>query len=39
MIGTLPIQHYVSVALNNHAKDIKRIVPGIDNKPMRINFL
>lgn len=39
MMGTLPIQHYVSVALDNHAKDIARIQPGVDPKPLHVNFL
>ena len=39
MMGTLPIQHYVSVALDNHAKGIARIQPGIGQKPLHVNFL
>lgn len=39
MMGTLPIQHYVSVALDNHAKGIQRIRPGGEPKPMHVNFL
>ena len=39
MMGTLPIQHYVSVALDNHAKGIRRIQPGDDPKPLHVNFL
>jgi len=39
MMGTLPIQHYVSVALDNHIKDIERIKPAVGNKPMHVNFL
>ncbi|OEC59924.1 MULTISPECIES: radical SAM protein [Pseudomonadaceae] len=39
MMGTLPIQHYVSVALDNHAKGIQRIQPGIGAKPLHHNFL
>ncbi|MEK6763041.1 MAG: radical SAM protein [Nitrospirota bacterium] len=39
MMGTLPIQHYVSVALDNHAKAIERIQPGIGEKPLHVNFL
>jgi MoaA/NifB/PqqE/SkfB family radical SAM enzyme len=39
MMGTLPIQHYVSVALDNHAKGIARIQPGIGAKPLHVNFL
>lgn len=39
MMGTLPIQHYVSVALDNHAKGIARIQPGTGQKPLHVNFL
>lgn len=39
MMGTLPIQHYVSVALDNHAKGIARIQPGVGDKPLHVNFL
>ncbi len=39
MMGTLPIQHYVSVALDNHIKDIERIKPATGDKPMHVNFL
>lgn len=39
MMGTLPIQHYVSVALDNHAKGIQRIQPGTGAKPLHHNFL
>lgn len=39
MMGTLPIQHYVSVALDNHAKGIQKIQPGVDPKPLHHNFL
>lgn len=39
MMGTLPIQHYVSVALDKHARGIKRLQPGPDPKPMHVNFL
>jgi len=39
MMGTLPIQHYVSVALDNHIKDVERIKPAVGNKPMHVNFL
>lgn len=39
MMGTLPIQHYVSVALDNHAKGIARIQPGTGEKPLHVNFL
>ena len=39
MMGTLPIQHYVSEALDNHAKDIEKIKPGVGKKPLHVNFL
>jgi MoaA/NifB/PqqE/SkfB family radical SAM enzyme len=39
MMGTLPIQHYVSVALDNHAKGIERIRRGSGPKPLHVNFL
>jgi MoaA/NifB/PqqE/SkfB family radical SAM enzyme len=39
MMGTLPIQHYVSVALDNHLKGIQRIQPGTGEKPLHLNFL
>ncbi|MBU3630067.1 radical SAM protein [Polynucleobacter sp. AP-Melu-500A-A1] len=39
MMGTLPIQHYVSVALDNHAKKIQLIQPGGGVKPLHYNFL
>jgi MoaA/NifB/PqqE/SkfB family radical SAM enzyme len=39
MMGTLPIQHYVSVALDNHIKGIEKITPATGDKPMHVNFL
>ena len=39
MMGTLPIQYYVSKALDNHAKGIKKIKPKNGNKPLHVNFL
>ncbi|MBL79125.1 MAG: radical SAM protein [Nitrosomonadaceae bacterium] len=39
MMGTLPIQHYVSVALDNHAKGIQKIKPGVGPKPLHHSFL
>jgi MoaA/NifB/PqqE/SkfB family radical SAM enzyme len=39
MMGTLPIQHYVSVALDNHLKGFQRIQPGAGEKPLHVNFL
>ncbi|MHB1939085.1 MAG: radical SAM protein [Acidobacteriaceae bacterium] len=39
MMGTLPIQHYVSVALDRHVKGIERIHPENGQKPLHANFL
>lgn len=39
MMGTLPIQHYVSVALDNHIRGIERISSGKGEKPLHSNFL
>jgi MoaA/NifB/PqqE/SkfB family radical SAM enzyme len=39
MMGTLPIQHYVSGALDNHAKNINKIVKGELPLPLHHNFL
>ncbi|MBI1957556.1 MAG: radical SAM protein [Candidatus Niyogibacteria bacterium] len=39
MMGTLPIQHYVSVALDRHVKGIERIRPATGPKPLHVNFL
>jgi len=39
MMGTLPIQHYVSVALDNHLKGIEKIIPRLGQKPLHVNFL
>jgi MoaA/NifB/PqqE/SkfB family radical SAM enzyme len=39
MMGTLPIQHYISVALDNHAKGVKRIEAGAGERPLHVNFL
>ena len=39
MMGTLPIQHYVSKALDDHLKGINRIKPASDHKPLHVNFL
>jgi MoaA/NifB/PqqE/SkfB family radical SAM enzyme len=39
MMGTLPIQHYVSVALDNHIRGIERIQPAQGEPPLHVNFL
>ena len=39
MMGTLPIQHYISVALDKHARGIERLRPGEGPKPLHSNFL
>ena len=39
MMGSMPIQHYVNEALDNHLKGIAKILPGSDPKPLHVNFL
>ena len=39
MMGTLPIQHYVSIALDNHVKGIEKIAPATGDAPLHVNFL
>tara|TARA_B000000475_G_C16004017_1_gene450095 strand:+ start:2131 stop:3303 length:1173 start_codon:yes stop_codon:yes gene_type:complete len=39
MMGTLPIQHYVSEALDNHIKGKSRITEKKDDRPLHVNFL
>lgn len=39
MMGTLPITHYVNIALDNHAKGIKKIIPNSGPKPLHVNFI
>jgi MoaA/NifB/PqqE/SkfB family radical SAM enzyme len=39
MMGTLPIQHYVSTALDNHVKGTKKIVAVNGKNPLHVNFL
>ena len=39
MMGTLPIQHYVSKALDDHLKGVNRIKPASDHEPLHVNFL
>lgn len=39
MMGTLPITHYVNVALDRHAKNIEKIQPWNGVKPLHENFL
>ena len=39
MMGTLPIAHYVNVALDRHVKGIERIQPAAGSKPLHVNFL
>ena len=39
MMGTLPIQHYASIALDNHLKGISRITPKNGEKPLHVNFI
>ena len=39
MMGTLPIQHYASVALDNHIRGVERIMPATGNPPLHVNFI
>mgnify|MGYP001356506168 FL=1 len=39
MMGSMPIQHYVSEALDNHLKGISKISPSKGQKPLHVNFL
>jgi len=39
MMGTLPIQHYVSEALDNHVKNVKKIERSDEKNPLHVNFL
>jgi len=39
MMGTLPIQYYVSEALDNHIKGIAKIFPQSGPDPLHVNFL
>jgi hypothetical protein len=40
MMGTLPISHYASVALDQHAKGISKIEPaGEEESPLHVNFI
>jgi len=39
MMGTLPIEHYISVALDNHIKGIERLSERQGEKPLHVNFL
>jgi len=39
MMGTLPIQHYLSEALDDHVKNIKKIKKEQGEKPLHVNFL
>ena len=39
MMGTLPIQHYISTALDNHVKGTKKIVAVNGKNPLHVNFL
>lgn len=39
MMGTLPIQHYVSEALDNHIRGVERLTPGKGPEPLHVNFL
>jgi len=39
MMGTLPIQHYASVALDNHIRGVQRIQPAMGEPPLHVNFV
>jgi hypothetical protein len=39
MMGTLPITHYINVALNDHISGKARIIPNSGPKPLHVNFL
>ena len=39
MMGTLPLQHYISVALDRHAKGIEKIQASKNPPPLHMNFL
>tara|TARA_B110000483_G_scaffold236210_1_gene308943 strand:+ start:2332 stop:3495 length:1164 start_codon:yes stop_codon:yes gene_type:complete len=39
MMGTLPITHYINVALNDHITGKARIIPNNGPKPLHVNFL
>jgi MoaA/NifB/PqqE/SkfB family radical SAM enzyme len=39
MMGTLPIQHYISTALDNHIKGSERLTVNKGDKPLHVNFL
>ena len=39
MMGTLPIAHYVNIALDRHIRGIERLRPGENPKPLHHNFL
>jgi MoaA/NifB/PqqE/SkfB family radical SAM enzyme len=39
MMGTLPIAHYVNVALDRHIRGIERIKQPVGKKPLHSNFL
>ena len=39
MMGTLPITHYINVALNDHISGKARIIPNSGPEPLHVNFL
>jgi len=39
MMGTLPISHYVSEALDDHLKGNRRIEKFTGDAPLHVNFL
>tara|TARA_Y100000294_G_scaffold26413_1_gene22353 strand:- start:1313 stop:1429 length:117 start_codon:yes stop_codon:yes gene_type:complete len=38
-MGALPIQHYISTALDNHVQKLERIVEPSSADPLHVNFL
>lgn len=39
MMGTLPIQHYISTALDDHIKGVRKIKEAKGDNPLHVNFL
>jgi hypothetical protein len=39
MMGTLPITHYINVALDRHVRGLEKIVPWPGDSPPHSNFL
>lgn len=39
MMGTLPIQHYINVALDRHVRRVELLRPATEPPPLHVNFL